>query len=406
MDIGGMASGAATWQSLREEAMRPWRERWIARHPAGIGEKSWDAIFAGGKEIRPALFCELWQHLVPGQAPDGELAFAIECIHAASLILDDTPLMDNAAERRGRPAIHAAYTTYKAIYFAFEIAEIVFDIWIKKAPADEAAAADWWNFLRDKVLQLCAGQYYDLLGGTDLHTLAVLKTGALFELATEMVALRAGLSRQAWRTWGRQIGVLFQWADDWADRDDDRAAGSRNAFLENPDLIIGHYYALLDKSNIGTGWRARPFGDWLMRYYEEHGPTKPVTATAVVLPHVFIADQPAAEFLKTVSPVGCMNAVAKRFMLFYTPTSRVMAFFNKYKPTIPNALKRVADAGMENVLRLAISYKDELMAKGRSIWSFESEEDWEVAAIAELAARIEARGGDVVKITEEEISWT
>lgn len=397
MDIGGMAS----WQSLREEAMRPWRERWIATHPTGIGEKSWDAIFAGGKEIRPALFCELWQHLVPGQAPDGELAFAIECIHAASLILDDTPLMDNAAERRGRPAIHALYTTYKAIYFAFEIAEIVFDIWAKKAPADAAAAADWWNFLRDKVLQLCAGQYYDLLGGTDLHTLAVLKTGALFEFATEMVALRAGLSRVAWRTWGRQIGVLFQWADDWADRDEDRTTGSRNAFLESPDLITAHYYAILEKSDIGAEWRARPFGEWLMRYYEEHGPTTGSSTGKITLPDVLIADQPAAEFLKTVSPVGCVNAVAKRFMLFYTPTSRVMAFIDKYKPSIPGALKRLADAGIECVLRRVISYKDELMAKGRTIWGME-EEDWETAAIAELAMRL--AGNDLEKIVVEQLS--
>ena len=401
-----MASGAATWQSLREEAMRPWRERWIARHPADIGEKSWNAIFAGGKEIRPALFCELWLLLVPGQPPDGELAFAIECIHAASLILDDTPLMDNAAERRGRPAIHALYTTYKAVYFALEIAEIVFDIWTKKAPADAAAAADWWNFLRDKVLQLCVGQYYDLLGGADLHTLAVLKTGALFEFATEMVALRAGLSRVVWRTWGRQIGVLFQWADDWADRDEDAAAGSRNAFLEKPDLITAHYYAILEKSAIGPEWRARPFGDWLMRYFEERGPlgkslvTEPPPASAVI-PAVLVTDQPAAEFLKTMSIVGCMNAVAKRFMLFYTPTGRAMAFFDKYGPSVPNALKRLADAGIEGVLRRAITYKDELMAKGRSIWGLE-EADWEAAAIAELAARLAT--DDLEKIVVEELS--
>lgn len=405
MDIGGMASGAATWQSLREEAMRPWRERWIATHPAGIGEKSWDAIFAGGKEIRPALFCELWQHLVPGQAPDGELAFAIECIHAASLILDDTPLMDNAAERRGRPAIHALYTTYKAIYFAFEIAEIVFDIWTKKAPADAAAAVDWWNFLRDKVLQLGIGQYYDLLGGTDLHTLAVLKTGTLFELATEMVALRAGLSRVAWRTWGRQIGVLFQWADDWADRAEDRVAGSRNAFLEKPDLIKAHYYALLERSDIGAEWRARPFGEWLMRYYEERGPDKAAGAAAA-LPAVLVADQPHAEFMKTATPTGVINALSRRFMLYYKPSSRILALYEKYTPDIPNVIKRLADAGFDAILTNIIRHRDQLMVKARRIWTFENEDDWEALAIAELAARIEARGGDIVKIMEEEISRT
>lgn len=376
--------------------MRPWRERWIKNHPPDIGAKSWDAIFAGGKEIRPSLFCELWCHLIPDQPPDGELAFAIECIHAASLILDDTPLMDNAAERRGRPTIHRLYTTYKAIYFAGEILEIVFDIWTKKAPKDTAEAAAWWNFLRDKALQLCIGQYYDLLGGTDLHTLAVLKTGTLFEFATELVALRAGLSRPAWRTWGRQIGVLFQWADDWADREEDAAAGNRNAFLEAPDLIKAHYCALLEKSNIGTEWRARPFGNWLMRYYEavpeRAGWNGSAVGSSAAIPPVIVTDQPHAEFMASCNPATVVSALAKRFTLYYVPSSRASALYKKYFPQIPNFVKRLTEAGMERVVATALAYRDNIVGKARRLWQFDTEDDWELVAIQQIGAFMAEKG--------------
>ncbi|HXM75764.1 MAG TPA: polyprenyl synthetase family protein, partial [Thermoanaerobaculia bacterium] len=37
------------------------------------------------------------------------VAVSVELVHAASLVLDDLPSMDDARRRRGRPAIHVTY---------------------------------------------------------------------------------------------------------------------------------------------------------------------------------------------------------------------------------------------------------------------------------------------------------
>ena len=62
------------------------------------------ATLSGGKRIRPLLVCAtctgLGGDLENALAP----ACAVEMVHAASLILDDLPCMDDASLRRGQPA--------------------------------------------------------------------------------------------------------------------------------------------------------------------------------------------------------------------------------------------------------------------------------------------------------------
>ena len=45
-------------------------------------------------------------------------AIAIECLHTASLVLDDLPAMDDARERRGRPTLHREIGEADAILVA------------------------------------------------------------------------------------------------------------------------------------------------------------------------------------------------------------------------------------------------------------------------------------------------
>lgn len=362
------------WSTIREETIKPWKERWISRHPANIGEATWNAIFSGGKEIRPSLLCELWTHLSPSTPIIGDLAFALECIHCASLILDDTPAMDNAEIRRGRPTIHKAFNTYRSLWLAIEIGEIVFDIWTKHAPKEPEAATIWWNFLRDKLLQLAIGQYYDLTGTGDLYSLAILKTGSLFEFATELVALRLGLSRDAWRTWGRQIGVLFQWADDWHDREEDAAAGNRNAFAEAPAVVYQHYQLLLARSNIGEDWRKRPFGDWLMRYFEENGPlTASVdasgSASGNTIPDIFISEKPHAEFLQSLNISNIVGILFKRFTLYVTPSNLILSLFKHYQPELPDFLNTIMHTSPAILFKMVQQFKYYIATQTTGLWN-------------------------------------
>ena len=68
------------------------------------------AVFPGGARIRPQLCLAVAQAC--GQddpALTDAAAVAIELMHCASLVHDDLPCFDNAATRRGRPSVFAAY---------------------------------------------------------------------------------------------------------------------------------------------------------------------------------------------------------------------------------------------------------------------------------------------------------
>ncbi|WP_339492005.1 polyprenyl synthetase family protein [Pseudomonas rhizophila] len=47
-----------------------------------------------------------------------DLGCAVELIHAASLVLDDMPCMDNASLRRGQPTVHLKFGEDVAILTA------------------------------------------------------------------------------------------------------------------------------------------------------------------------------------------------------------------------------------------------------------------------------------------------
>ncbi|MCE2871417.1 MAG: polyprenyl synthetase family protein, partial [Oxalobacteraceae bacterium] len=68
------------------------------------------SVFPGGARIRPHLTLAVAQAC---GADDLSIAAAagaaIELMHCASLVHDDLPCFDNAATRRGRPSVFAAY---------------------------------------------------------------------------------------------------------------------------------------------------------------------------------------------------------------------------------------------------------------------------------------------------------
>ncbi|MDR1598845.1 MAG: polyprenyl synthetase family protein [Oscillospiraceae bacterium] len=68
-------------------------------------------LLGGGKRLRGGLLLAAYGAM-GGDDLDGEalrFAAALECVHAFSLIHDDLPSMDNAAERRGKPSHHMVY---------------------------------------------------------------------------------------------------------------------------------------------------------------------------------------------------------------------------------------------------------------------------------------------------------
>mgnify|MGYP000562831513 FL=1 len=171
------------WDELKIPIYNELKEKWIKEHPLDVGELTWNYLFEGGKQIRPRLFCDLWNYLCPDSIINGELAFVIECIHVTSLIMDDSPWMDNASERRNKKTLHLQFSQKKVGLLCHDLLKMVYELWTKNKPS-HLSPNEWNDFLLTKLLRLTIGQWYDLEKYGTLFQLASLKTGILFELIT------------------------------------------------------------------------------------------------------------------------------------------------------------------------------------------------------------------------------
>ncbi|HYX19696.1 MAG TPA: polyprenyl synthetase family protein, partial [Thermoanaerobaculia bacterium] len=62
------------------------------------------------------------------------VAVAVEYVHAASLVLDDLPSMDDAGRRRGRPALHRVHGVATAELAAVALLSRAFEV-VAAAPS-------------------------------------------------------------------------------------------------------------------------------------------------------------------------------------------------------------------------------------------------------------------------------
>ena len=279
-----------SWEKYRPDIHTKWKTYWYETHPPEIAAESWNYLFTGGKEIRSRLFCELWAYLSPDQNISAELAFAIECIHVASLILDDTPWMDNAMTRRGKPTLHLVFSNKKSLLLFHDVMFMVYRIWQENKP-DHISLSDWEELIVSKLQRLMVGQWYDLEKKGTLIELASMKTGVLFELVAETVALCTGLDRHTWKMWGNHVGILFQWMDDWSDQEEDIAQQNRNAFNESYNDTLSYYGAIWGKieKEIGPSWFTRPFGKFMKQYFTNDIPLLNTSSVSASLSELFIA---------------------------------------------------------------------------------------------------------------------
>jgi hypothetical protein len=271
--------------------MARWKAWWLDRHPEEVGAYSWSYLFERGKQIRPRLFCELWTYLCPERPVCVEGAFLVECAHVASLILDDLPWMDNATERRGWTTLHQQFSVRKALLLVHDIGELAYEVG-RSCPlfqkememAEEKEKEEKAEQVREKAKALWLGQWLDVSRSGSLYEIAAWKTGTLFEAVAEGVAHGVGLDPVFWKKWGNALGVLFQWIDDWDDREEDARIGQRNAFHEAPEETLAMYHTLWLRvvQGIGPSWWKRPFGAYLWGYFTRILPTSdPVALPAL-----------------------------------------------------------------------------------------------------------------------------
>ncbi|MBS0123593.1 polyprenyl synthetase family protein [Thetidibacter halocola] len=189
--------------------------------PARLASALHYACTPGGARIRPTILVSVAMACGddrPGLADAA--AAALELIHCASLVHDDLPCFDDAEIRRGKPAVHRAYSQPLAVLAGDSLIILAFDVLARAAHAAPERAIELIRLLARQTGMphgICAGQGWESEDKIDLGAYHRSKTGALFIAATQMGAVAAGQEAEPWYELGARIGEAFQVADDLRD---------------------------------------------------------------------------------------------------------------------------------------------------------------------------------------------
>src|SRR5215470_3515432 len=204
------------------------------------------AVFPKGARVRPRL-CHAVASACGDDQPGATEAAgaAIELLHCASLVHDDLPCFDDAALRRGRPSVHAAFGEPLAVLAGDALIVLAFQT-LARASCSPLRMAKLINTVGNSVgvpRGIVAGQAWECEPEVDLAHYHRSKTGALFAAATVCGAAAAGSENaEAWRVLGERIGEAYQVADDIRDAaSDEEEAGKpvgKDAALGRPSAVM------------------------------------------------------------------------------------------------------------------------------------------------------------------------
>lgn len=146
-------------------------------------------------------------------------AATVEMIHAASLLHDD--VIDDANTRRGKVSVNASEGNKTAIMLG--------DILYSKAFFElNSISVEVAKIISNAVVQLSLGELADVRLSQNFHTnrdaylkMLYQKTASLMEASAESAAFLVGKNRQAYRQYGRNLGLAFQMIDDILDITED-----------------------------------------------------------------------------------------------------------------------------------------------------------------------------------------
>jgi len=177
------------------------------------------SLLGGGKRTRPVLCLATGEALGRDAEELLPAACALELVHTFSLVHDDLPALDDDDLRRGQPSAHVQFGEDVAILAGDALLAEAFRLALRY-PSPEVARE-----LADATLGMIGGQYLDVttdgeLDPDGLRRLHALKTGRLLRASVTSATAVADLpdaEREAWRSFGDELGVLFQIVDDILD---------------------------------------------------------------------------------------------------------------------------------------------------------------------------------------------
>ena len=196
------------------------------------------ATLGGGKRFRAFLVAETASLFNAPAAAALDVAAALECVHAYSLVHDDLPAMDNDILRRGKPTVWKEFDEWTAILAGDALLTLAFEIVAKIQGVQAETHLTLVRRLASDAgrVGMVGGQMLDLeaekLGlparPTREHVtrLQAMKTGALIAFACDAGAILGNArppEHDAISRYGRALGQAFQISDDILDAVGDAA---------------------------------------------------------------------------------------------------------------------------------------------------------------------------------------
>jgi octaprenyl-diphosphate synthase len=187
-------------------------------------------VAAGGKRLRPMLAVLSARALGYAGKDHHQLAAVVEFIHTATLLHDD--VVDQSDLRRGRKTANALFGNAPSVLVgdflysrAFQLMVQLDDMTVQRVLADTTNA-----IAEGEVLQLLHVHNPDTDEAAYLRVIER-KTAVLFAAATRLGALVAGADasmQERMATYGMELGLAFQIADDVLDYASDAATLGKN----------------------------------------------------------------------------------------------------------------------------------------------------------------------------------
>lgn len=243
-----------------------------------------EALLSPGKRIRALVALAAGLLFRGPEEPLLDFAAAVESVHAASLVLDDLPSMDDATLRRGRPALHVVHGEATAILAAISLINRAFEILSSSRGVPPTVRSRLVRELAAACGEAgcCRGQQADLdsdprrFSLDELERIHALKTGALFVAAARGGAIAARASEEeieAMSRYAKNLGLAFQIIDDLledsgefvtgkkAHGEGHRANFARSLGRENTRAIAAELTEAAASSISSLGRRADPLSD-------------------------------------------------------------------------------------------------------------------------------------------------
>ncbi len=205
-------------------------------------------------------------------------ACGVELAHAASMVLDDLPSMDDASVRRGKACTHLAFPAWAADMAPVFMVTLAYQISLDNPHVPSAARVAAALELSEAGLMMIEGQGHDMRQELDgaaseeerLIRCYRLKSSALYGAAAKMGGILTGASdddAMSLGLSGGELGLAYQFLDDVADVEAGITEVGKERGMDDGKLTAVDLFGVE-----GTRARASEFQSRSLKHLDRFGP--------------------------------------------------------------------------------------------------------------------------------------